>query len=106
MRRATVLLFGTALFVGSCAGGANTVGSAERSVAPEAVDALVVFEADWQCERQRHAFDELEDLADRLDATRDAAGISADDYDIFQEMLEEDVELRQRVLAAFRVECA
>lgn len=112
MRRATVLLFCTALFVGSCADEA-TPESAERSVDSETVDddpmstdALVAFEAGWQCERQRHAFDELEDLAERLEATREAAGITEEAYVAFQETLEGDGELRQQVLAAFRVECA
>ena len=112
MNRVTVLLFCTALFAGSCAD-ESTPESAERSVpastvgeAPTETEALIAFEAGWQCERQRHAFDELEDLAERLEATREAAGITAEAYDAFQEALEGDGDLRQQVLAAFRVECA
>lgn len=100
MRFVVVLLFVVVGGVTACGDGGS---------APAAVDAdqgLVGFEADWQCERERHAFDELADLDARLAATREAAGISAEDYDEFLASLADDAELRRDVLAAYRAVCS
>ena len=86
--------------------GAALLGACGGSSPPSTVrDAVVAFEADWQCERERHAFDELADLAARFESTRDAAGITVEEYEAFREVLADDAALRQDVLAAYRLVC-
>lgn len=102
MRRSIGIVAVTGLFLGACGDNADPESpTAERSVGDE----LVTFEAHWQCERQRHAFDQLEDLTARFEATREAAGITGEAYADFQERLADDVDLRLEVLAAYQAEC-
>ena len=95
----TLVVLLCSLVTSACAGG-------DAADADPVDGALIDFEADWMCERQRHAFDDLADLDARFTANREAAGISADTYRTFQEALAADRALRGDVLAAYRIVCS
>jgi hypothetical protein len=68
-------------------------------------DELVAIAARWQCDRQRFAFDSLEEVDALLADSLAAAGVTADDYAVFEASLEEDDDLRLAVREEFLALC-
>lgn len=78
----------------------------ERSVsAADEAPVLVAAAAEWQCDRQRFAFDSLADLDVLLGETLARHGVSAEDYAAFEVELESDLALREQVLAVYEADC-
>lgn len=78
----------------------------ERSVsAADEMSVLVAVAAEWQCDRQRFAFDSLSDLDVLLGETLRRRDVSADEYAAFEIELESDRALREQVLAVYEAEC-
>lgn len=61
------------------------------------VDTMVEFEATWQCDVVRFAYESPDQIETRQDRVRDRFGVTADDHKIFTGMVEADDELRDAV---------
>ena len=85
--------------LGACGGGSGADGA-------DVDDEMIAFAARWQCERERHAFDALEEVAERFDASREAAGVSEEAFAEFEAALAADAALRARLLEEYRTTCA
>lgn len=80
-----------ALFAASCAGTSAPV--------------EVVLEAQWQCDVQRQAFDDLAAMNTELDVRLTEAGLSRADYEDFKQQLTDSSALRESVSAEYEAYC-
>ena len=65
----------------------------------------VQFEAEWQCEVQRQAFEDLDALDQTLARRLDDAGLTRDEYAAFKGRLETSSDLRLEVTDAYDAFC-
>lgn len=61
------------------------------------VETMVEYEANWQCDVTRFAYESPEEIDSRRDRIRDLFGVTADDQKIFTQMVEDNQELRDAV---------
>ena len=92
-RRISTIVIGitASLALTACSGGAD--------------DAAVRFEAHWQCEVQRQAFDDLGALDETLGVRLGDAGLSRSDYEAFKVRLDESRSLREQVAEEYDAFC-
>jgi len=65
----------------------------------------IALEAHWQCDVQRLAFAELEDMTVEFESRLAAEGVTSDRYADFEGALEESPDLRAEVLDAYDQYC-
>lgn len=80
---------------------APACGSSPTSESPE----LVSVVADWQCDRQRFAFDSLDEMDALLEEILAESGISAEAFAAFEAEMVEDDALRDDVREAYDTTC-
>ena len=61
------------------------------------VDTMVEFEANWQCEVNRFAYESPDAIESRKERVRGRFSVTAQDHKIFTDMVEDDDELRDAV---------
>lgn len=72
----------------------------EGGPAPE-----VLLEAHWQCDVQRHNFNNLAELNEELERRILDAGLTLEEYDAFKERLSSSAELRREVADEYDAYC-
>ncbi len=65
----------------------------------------IALEAEWQCDVQRHTFEQLGDIATAFESRLVTSGISAEQYAAFKAALEESPQLRTEVLGVYDQYC-
>lgn len=68
-------------------------------------DGMVAAFAQWECDRQRFAFETLAAIDDLREEALSEAGYTEADYQAFVERLDTDGELRRAVLAEYEALC-
>ena len=94
MRYLTCLVLALGLVAGACGGSA--VDDSE----------FVTVVAQWDCDRERFAFDTLEAIDEARREALSDAGYSDEDYATFEERLAAEPELREAVLAEYESICS
>lgn len=84
-----VLAAATVALAGAC-------GSSSPSL-EASVDTMIEFEAKWQCDVVRFAYESADRIQDRQIQMQERFGVTADDHKIFTQMVEDDDELRSAV---------
>ena len=75
------------------------------SSSTDAPNELVSLAAEWQCDRQRFAFDSLDELDAMLAEVLAGAGVTAEEFASFEAQLSDDDELRAEVREAYGATC-
>lgn len=94
MRLLTSVVLAIALVAGAC-GGAGTND-----------DAIVSAVAQWDCDRERFAFDTLEAIDEARSEALTEAGFTEEDVAAFEARLAAEPELRAAVLAEYEAICS
>ncbi len=95
-----VLVF---VFVG-CGSVSDLPPRPDAPIADEFVD-LVALEAEWKCDVERYAFEDLDSLTAELDKRLQRDEITAQEYQSFIVLLDEDEDLRLHVRWAYEDRC-
>jgi len=75
------------------------------SCAGASAPADVVVEAQWQCDVQRQAFDDLEAMDTELDVRLTEAGLTRSEYEDFKQRLASSSDLRDKVSDEYEAYC-
>ena len=59
------------------------------------VETMIEFEATWQCEVHRFAYESSDEIEERKASVRGRFAVTAEDHKIFTDMVEDDDELRE-----------
>lgn len=93
MRFLTCVALAIVLVVGACGGSTED-------------DELVLVVAQWDCDRERFAYDTLEAIEEARRAALGEAGYSDEDYAAFEARLAAEPDLREAVLTAYVEICS
>jgi hypothetical protein len=104
MKFMKMVLGGLLLVLVSCGSASDLPPRPDTPIANEFVD-LVALEAEWKCDVERYAFEDLDSLTAELDKRLERDDITSQEYQTFILLLDEDEDLRLHVRWAYEDRC-